>query len=281
MKTNERSRYHAKSLLNNLGMIKTPIDPYGIAKALNVEVREDDCEGYAGMLLVVDGDALISIKSSIREYSKKRFTVAHEIGHFSVPGHITPMQFIFQCTDDDLNNFGRQKVKESEANEFAAELLMPEEIFRKKLRIHDLSYELIQDLTADFETSLTATSIRFVELSGDYALIVSENSSITWCLRGDNFPYYVRRSGRLDSESIAMEFFRGNALPTSFEYVPANAWLDDRRIKDAMEVKELSIPLIRYNQVLSFLYADPDEIDSEDEEEEYLEELDGYPRFRK
>jgi hypothetical protein len=273
--------YHAKALLKKFGIKNAPIDPYGIAREMSIEVKEDDCEGYVGMLLVVDGEALISVKSKIQEYSKKRFTVAHEIGHFSIPGHITPQKYIFQCTDNDLSNIGRIRVKEAEANAFAAELLMPEEIFREKIKMDDLSYELIQDLTSDFETSLTAASIRFVELSGHYALIVSDNSSVTWSLRGDNFPYYVRSNGRLDSESIAIEFFRGNTLPKSFEPVAADAWLDDRKVKGDTEVRELSIPLTRYNQVLSFLYAEPDEIDSEDEEDEYLEELNGYPKFRK
>jgi len=43
-------------------------------------------------------------------------------------------------------------------------------------------------------------------------------------------------------------------------------------------MQELSIPLPHYNQVLSFLYVDTLE---DDEKDEFLEELDGYPKFRK
>lgn len=90
------------------------------------------CVCFTGMLLVVDGQSLISVKSSIREYPKKRFTVAHEMGHFSIPEHITKERYFFQCTDKDLNNFDKKGGKEAEANEFAAELLMPEEMFKEK-----------------------------------------------------------------------------------------------------------------------------------------------------
>jgi hypothetical protein len=275
------ARCYAKSLLNKFGIKSAPVDPYRIARDMDIEVTEDDCEGYTGMLLVVEGEALISVKSNIREYSKKRFTVAHEMGHFSIPDHVTPEKHFFRCTDKDLNTFDRRGGKEAEANEFAAELLMPEDIFRKIIRLKDLSYDFLQDLTSEFNTSLTATGIRFTELSGDYVLIVSENSCIVWFLKGDNFPFYVRGNGRLDKESIAIEFFEGNALPKSFEIVPADAWLDDRRLKGDIEVKELSIPLTRYNQVLTFLYVEPAEKQYKEEEDEYLEELNGYPKFRK
>jgi hypothetical protein len=60
--------------------------------------------------------------------------------------------------------------------------------------------------------------------------------------------------------------------------VPAFVWLDDYKFKGDMEIQELSIPLPHYNQVLSFLYM---EIPEEDYEDEYIEELDGYLRFRR
>lgn len=46
-------------------------------------------------------------------------------------------------------------------------------------------------LTAVFETSLTATGIRFVELSGDYALVISKNAQIARFVRGRNFPFFI------------------------------------------------------------------------------------------
>lgn len=272
------AKYHAKSLLKKFAIKTVPVDPYIIAGEMGVTVTEDDCEGYTGMLLVVDGEALISVKQSIREPSKKKFTVGHEIGHFSIPEHITKERFIFKCTDKDLNTFGKKGDWEAEANEFAAELLMPEDIFKETIRLKDLSYNLLQDLTNKFETSLTATGIRFVELSRDYALVCSENSCIKWFVKGEDFPFYLNGNGGLDEESMAIEFFRGKTLPKSFQTVPASAWIEDDRLKDEMEIKELSLPLSFYNQVLSSLYM---EMPEEDEEREYLEELDGYPKFRK
>jgi len=272
------AKHHAKTLLKDFAIKTVPVDPYEIAEEMDVTVTEDDCEGYTGMLLVVDGQALISVKESIREQSKKKFTVGHEIGHYSIPGHITKERYFFKCTDQDLNIFGKKGGEEAEANEFAAELLMPEDIFKERIKVKNLSYNLLQELTDEFETSLTATGIRFVELSRDYALVCSENSCVKWFVKGEDFPFYLMNRGKLGEESMAIEFFKGRDLPKSFAAVPAEAWLDDYKLKEDTGIQEFSVALPYYNQVLSFLYAEPLE---EDDEDEYVKELDGYPRFRK
>ena len=272
------SKCHAKRLLQQLKISALPIDPYGIAKQKEIEVSEDDSEGYSGMLLLVNKHALISVRKTIREYQRKRFTVAHELGHYTIPGHLTSDKPFFKCTDKDLNTFWELNSKESEANSFAAELLMPENHFKDRINGKDLSYNVLQDLKAEFDTSLTATAIRFIEISGEYALIRSEKGAIKSFFRGEEFPYYVRDKGPLDENSMAIEFFNGENIPTTIEAVPAECWLDDYRIKGDLEVQELSIALPYYNEVLTFLYVDDYNIDDEDE---YLEELDGYPKFRK
>lgn len=249
-------KLRAKELLREYENISLPVDPKKIAEAKGIIVKEDDVEGYTGMLLVVNSSALISIKRGIREPGKKRFTLAHELGHYFLPNHITHLNTNFRCTETDLNNFGQKGNKESEANEFAAELLMPEEAFIERIKYNDLSYDLIQSLTKDFDTSLTATSIRFVELNSSYAVVCSQDSKIKWFFKGEGFPYYVCSSGAVSESSVAIDFYRGKKLPKSFESVPADAWLDDHKVKENMEILEMAIPLPYYNQVLSFLRID-------------------------
>lgn len=267
---------HARILLKKLKISSLPIDPFQIAETIEIIVKEDDCEGYSGMLLVFNGHALISIKSTIRENTRKRFTVAHELGHYRIPEHLRG-RTSFKCTDKDLDTYEKGS-KEFEANEFAAELLMPEDIFKKKIKLKDLDYGLLEDLTSEFETSLTATARRFVELSRDYALVCSENSCIKWFLKGEDFPFFLRAKGeRLSEDSVAIDFFRGDELPGSCQTVPGEAWLDDRRLREDVEISELSVAQPFYNQVLTLLYFDGEY----DEEDESYGELDGHLRFRR
>ena len=52
-----------------------------------------------------------------------------------------------------------------EANEFAVELLLPTRYVREPLRLNDPSLKAIGRVASQFETSLTATTLRFVSSS--------------------------------------------------------------------------------------------------------------------
>jgi Zn-dependent peptidase ImmA (M78 family) len=272
---------YALQLLEDTDCLSVPVNLDAIVEAKNIILKYEDVEGYTGMLLVVGDKALISVKKSIKEEARKRFTIAHELGHFSIPRHITKENNIYRCSDSDINTFGKKTNKEVEANYFAAELLMPEEHFKQRIMLKDLSKKLIFDLLDEFQTSLTATSIRFVSLRTEYALICSERSRVKWFHHGEEFPYFINAQpgSPLHRDSHAYDFFMGGQLPEGFLDVSSDAWIDDYRFKDSAKVMEMAIGLPAYNQVLSFLYVDKIE-DDEYEDNDYYKELDGYPKFR-
>lgn len=271
----------ARFLLKELRVDSCPVDPYAIAGQIGVHVSEDDVDGYAGMIILVEGRALISIRRSIREEAKKRFTVAHELGHYKIPGHLSPGVPSFRCTDEDLNTFQGPAKKEIEANRFAAELLMPEDAFLARIEGEDLGYQLVQELMEEFGTSLTATCLRFVQVERTQALAYSVDGKVKWVFRGSEFPHAVAGQGKLHSESAAMNFFRGNACSYDFETVAPDCWLQQRRAGGGVELRELALPLPHYNAVLSFLAVCDDAEESDAEESPEYGELDGILRFRK
>lgn len=275
------SSIYATKLCEELNYKKIPVDPEEIAELKGIEVKEDNAEGYTGMLLVVDGEAMISVKRSIGEASKKRFTIAHEVGHYTIPGHVSGERTIFQCSDTDLNSFNKiiGKDKEFEANVFASELLLPENHFKKNVQCKDLNKNTLDNLCLEYETSLTATAIRFVTFRPEYALVYSEGSRIRWFNAGKDFGCYldVKRGSLLQRESLAFNFFKGAELPTELEEVPSCAWIND--YKDVYQVKELSLGSRKYNYVLSFIYVEKH--DEDDDEYGDYNELDGNLTFRR
>jgi IrrE N-terminal-like domain len=278
------SATYAAQLLKKINYTNIPVDPVEIAIQRGIEVSEDDAEGYTGMLLVVDGEALISVKRAIREPSRKRFTVAHELGHFTIPGHITARQTMYQCSDKDISCFGRSLNREVEANLFAAELLMPEEHFRKRVQHEDVSKPLLDDLCAEFGTSLTATGIRCVTFKPEYAMVYSENARIGWFHIGEEFKYFldIRPGSSVHNDSFAYDFFKGTPMPDSFKEVPSHAWTGDSRLRNTSKVMEMSIGSSTYNHVLTFLFVDHEEDDEDayDDNSDDYEELNGCMRFR-
>ncbi len=250
------ARDHAGGLLGQLKIQSLPIDPYDICERVRILVKEDDCEGYTGMLLVVDRKALISVKSSIREQSRKRFTVAHELGHYRIPEHLTSGRTYFKCTDKDLDTFNRKGNLESEANEFAAELLMPTSIYQELVNARSPGWDSIKELALLSQTSLTSTAIKFIDLT-DYAcaLIVSEREMISWFHKSKEFNAYVQMEGRFVSRgTIAYSSLRGSAPPDCFEVVKANNWLSGRGVKPHTEILEWSLPINSYGRVLTLLF---------------------------
>ena len=83
-----RGPAYAKALLAELKVSGSP-DARSIAAQLQLDVTELDVQGFDGGLVRAKGTPFgaIIVRDSIREPGRKSFTVAHEIGHFVLPGH--------------------------------------------------------------------------------------------------------------------------------------------------------------------------------------------------
>ena len=122
---------------------------------------------------------------AIRQQSETmdlNFTIAHELRHYFLDGH---PEAIFSSGNDrhySRSGFVSDDKHEKEADAFAAELLMPEKFFKEALRKCGAGFAGIQYLADLGRTSLVATAIRFVRITGDpVAVILSSGNEIDWC----------------------------------------------------------------------------------------------------
>jgi Zn-dependent peptidase ImmA (M78 family) len=113
-KTLKRQRATASDLLAYFGSRTPPIDPFEIARGLDVIVRRVSNPGWAGALQSTEEAAAIWIAAEDADV-RQRFTAAHELGHLML--HQTGTLF------RDKTFAGTRQ--ETEANNFAADLLMP------------------------------------------------------------------------------------------------------------------------------------------------------------
>ncbi|MHB1664248.1 MAG: ImmA/IrrE family metallo-endopeptidase [bacterium] len=122
--------------------ITIPIDIEGIIKYLGIryEIKPDfNNIKTTGNLTIKGGEPTIWVnpmKNTSEE--RKRFTLAHELGHFML--HIAPLgNFnVFQDVSDVNISFNRDENWshiEMEANDFAAQLLMPANFIDEQLKI--------------------------------------------------------------------------------------------------------------------------------------------------
>lgn len=110
-----------------------PVDPVEIARSLGVQVLRGDLPpDVAGVLMKRAGhDPRIVVAEGDSE-NRRRFTVAHELGHFVYRGSeakADPDQYEYVDERSRLARAGTDPV-EVFANQFAAELLMPEDVIR-------------------------------------------------------------------------------------------------------------------------------------------------------
>jgi len=255
----------ASHLLDRLGIQGKP-DLVQLARRIGLRIQEVDAEAFEGSLVrALDGPkGIIAVKQSIREHSRKRFTIAHEIGHYVIPGHRTLENV---CTSKMVESWQKGlSHSELEANEFAVELLLPARYVREALRLNDPSLGTIGKVANQFETSLTATTLRFVGLT-DLACVAvwSEGKRAQWYKRSDACPLYLSKEILPCDGSFAYRLFEGSNAPNDFAEVPAGAWLDQRDAGRVGRVLEHSILLPNYDAVLTLLQFELKDLGDEDD----------------
>jgi Zn-dependent peptidase ImmA (M78 family) len=115
-----------------------PVDPVQIARRLGIDVREatlrDDISGALVKKLGEDPTILLNASDSP---NRKRFTAAHELGHF-VTREDSPDTYEYIDLRDTMWSAAGTNPEEVFANQFAANLLMPESEVQR-LRTEGLS----------------------------------------------------------------------------------------------------------------------------------------------
>jgi Zn-dependent peptidase ImmA (M78 family) len=238
--------YYAREVRHKLGL-SGPIDVTEVATDLGVETYEEDLDGPDGVLLKVDGTSVILINSNCTYQTRKRFTVAHELGHFYMPHHNLDK---FMCTMKDAPRYVSDSKLEREADAFASELLLPLRELENELRCPP-SIDVVARVADLYGTSLTATALKVVKATCEpVAVILSSNGNVEWVSRSRSFKWHVR-SGRLSENSHAFDYFIGGTLPKDPQQVRADAWCDDAEPHHILI--EESIPFSHLGRVLTMI----------------------------
>ena len=225
-----------------------------LAMAHGVLVVEGRLDTADARLIRKGKRGLIRLKEDIPEPGRKRFAVAHELGHWVLHELVSQ---ILSCTSDDMVAKYKASVPEVEANYFAAELLMPQSLFRPRIHGAYPSTDVIRELAEYFQTSLTATAVRFIEVADEpCAMVVSERGRVRWWRASERLAgqFWLEPKSEVSAETVAGAYFSGEPIPAEPEEVDAEAWLGGRARQIAESLFESAVPLDRYGQVISLLW---------------------------
>ncbi len=196
--------------------------------------------------------AIITVNNKLHELGRKRFATAHELGHFELHNDSQ----LLVCNDEDMLAWNQSKLQEIEANEFASCILMPETILSHYVKKEAPNMDSVSELANEFGTTLTATALRYTQLSTEpCALAVSKDGILKWYRRSVSFGFHLKVGEKLSPDTYAFDYFDGSNLPTRSRKVPADAWVAGDICQDG-EIFEHSVALGSYGVVLSLLWID-------------------------
>jgi len=157
----------AKELLARLSIKSPPIPVEKIAKELGAEVRfapfDDE---LSGMVHIKEGVPIIGV-NALHHPNRQRFTIAHELGHLELHRQMITSNIHvdkdFPALMRDSNSATGKEQIEIQANQFAAELLMPRIMIEEALagKQFDIDDDApIEELAKKFRVSKQALEYR-------------------------------------------------------------------------------------------------------------------------
>lgn len=275
----QEAEFEATSLLKQMDIGSLPVDPKLIAQRSQIMVRpkESNEPGVSGFLIRVGDSFGIMYATHIRNEGFIRFTIAHELGHYYIPGHPQRLFSADNNTHRSRSGFVSNDADEMQADYFAAALLMPEKLFKSALRNAGVGFGAVQSLAASCVTSITSTAIRFAEFADDpVAVLVSDGQKISYCFMSDALDGCVPRDMRYQKGRIVPP----GTLTARFNQDAANVrearcaegissladWFDGA---PNVEMQEDVVGLGSYGRTLTVLFTeeaiDRDEREDDDE----------------
>jgi hypothetical protein len=231
------------------------IDIEAIAMTRSALVIDGGLTGAEARLARSPKVSFIRVNTGIREPGRRRFAIAHELGHLLLQ---ESSQFTL-CTEKDLVPFYTNSPDELEASVFAAALLMPTGMFEPLCRTATPSFAHIAELANRFQVTLTAAAMRYIQFCPHRCcLVASTGGRIRYHRKTEDFGYFITPREDLSPGTYAADFFKGERLPVGMLDVKATAWLEGKRIDSSKLIKEESVAMPSYDSVLTLLWIDKD-----------------------
>jgi Zn-dependent peptidase ImmA (M78 family) len=166
------ARLHGEALAETCGFTKPPVDVERVARHLGLKIAYAELGEDVSGLLISKGDASVIAVQVNDVTNRKRFTIAHEIGHFHLRHQFEPGEHVHvdrghAITPRNSRSSTGEDLKEIEANQFAASLLMPSKLVEaqiKALRTTSLRDYHVTLLANTFQVSEQAMTIRLSTL---------------------------------------------------------------------------------------------------------------------
>jgi Zn-dependent peptidase ImmA (M78 family) len=192
----------------------------GIIKILPLPVASENIEGI--LLSDKDKSRGVIFFNDKRPVGRQRFSIGHELGHFLIPSHSASVR---ECSSADLLQYDCRE--ESEANDFAKKLLLPEHLLSHEIKDKVLDISLINQQSALFKMSFEATANTVVSLSSEaVAIVYIKDRTVRYNWRNFKFKFKLKVN---KNDSLPSSYSIADLNPNStlgFVELIVEDWLD-------------------------------------------------------
>ncbi|MES1980087.1 MAG: ImmA/IrrE family metallo-endopeptidase [Pseudomonadota bacterium] len=206
------------------------------------------------------GGWLLLYNESMRSPGRIRFTKAHELGHYVLH---RSRQSVFECTQEDMVHWGASaRQLESEADDFASNLLMPLTHFRSATEGSIIDFDVLGACADKFGVSLTAAALRWVKSTLESAvLILSRDGFIDWSVSSDrafkNGAYFKTRNVVTELPQNSLTAASLTESTRMAQTVAAKVWFPHAHA--SAELREMNVVCDNYGYTLTVLHLSPGE----------------------
>jgi len=278
----------ARELVRKVNPTTVPVPVELFAQEVGAIIRPQSDMGpdEAGYCFESKGKLFICTNSNDRS-ERQRFTVCHEVAHLRLG---LPSQH------ENLPwwSYAKRPIAEILCDVFAAELLLPYDLFHPVAEKASIGLSSIDELAECFQASVTATGSRYAYVvNAPVAFVLSEQGKVRYASRSKplrDAPAWIPPRLEMPEGSLSKSVRAGTSIE-SRDAVDAGLWFSEWERGGTLleEVRHLA----QWDQTLTLLWFEDEEVpgrkvrddrgeiheEEENEDDALLKELDGQLRW--
>lgn len=259
-----RGKLRAIQLREEIGIddpFEIPLED--IVTAYGGIIRYKDMGNTDGRIVYGKNISTIYINSAIEYEGRKRFAIAHELGHLlmhkGIGVHDDKLDSEWILSSSSNLQSGQQ---EWEANQFATEYLMPSTLFLDIARKSLLGSKLIHSLADKFLASLTSVAYKYFDCDiHPIAMFHIYDGKIKYWKKSTDFKVFIKNITKLPppTDSVAMEYIEADYKPIYdfkelVQPIVKSTWFELREGENDSEFFEYCIVTRSYRNILSIVW---------------------------
>jgi len=213
-----------------------------------IDIRPLTTSGFEGGLITdADKHSGIILYSEASPRKRRRFTIAHELGHFLIPSHVPGANGKFLCSQEDMFLLSRDQQDrrlrmEIEANRFASLMLLPAPYFRRDVaQSKDPDLRQIAALSNKYQVSMEAVSRAYVTYRSEpVAIVIAQHGRVFRYYKDDHrFPFVsVNYGSPVPRRSLLLRRKHDEGAASEIDETDAGIWLEIERGSQAPTLYE-------------------------------------------